>query len=173
MSKCTNYTLTQHAKNGFLSYGRYLHIDGYDNIISFIIWHTLDVNPIPAHLIQTYRDRCTIRRLDYAHSYLRVTVPISFDEETKQRFERMYLILGIKPMSAALDLLGQALNESDAKPVYRQDIDNPFYLDKRGGIWKIRCRLSFLDYHKTHADQVKETNQGCPSRSNLSWLLNT
>nr|WP_297704097.1 hypothetical protein [uncultured Butyrivibrio sp.] len=130
----TNYTLTSRAKQGFQRVGRFLHIEGMDNIVSFIIWNMLDITPVPVEDLEHAKESC-LKRLNYVRTPERATVAISMSNETKLMFERMYVAAGIGSMSAALDLLGSSVVENgwaDAeKYQFVNDFENPFYVYRK------------------------------------------
>ena len=130
----TNYTLTSRAKQGFQKVGRFLHVEGMDNIVSFIIWNMLDITPVPVEDLEHSKESC-LKRLNYVRTPERATVAISMSNETKLMFERMYVAAGIGSMSAALDLLGSSVVENgwaDAeKYQFVNDFENPFYVYRK------------------------------------------
>ena len=130
----TNYTLTSRAKQGFQRVGSFLHIEGMDNIISFIVWNMLDIEPVSVEQLEHARESC-LKRLNYVRTPERVTVAISMSKETKLKFEQMYVAAGIGSMSAALDLLGSSVVENGwaetEKYQFVNDFENPFYVYRK------------------------------------------
>ncbi len=173
----TNYMLTKQAKEGYAKYGRYLHVEGYSNIISYIIWHAIDIPLIEESGVDDALKKCTINRLNYINKPERETCALTLDDETKQRFARIYVGLGISNISAALDLLGQAIYE-DGKDnnLYCGGVKNVFFYNestkkitqrpvKSTPECPVRERVLAHSF-KNAPEKVKKAK-----RTNLSYLL--
>ncbi len=137
--KYTKYSLTERARLGFETLGERLHITGLTNIISFTIWNLIDVEPCGPEEVNKLKESC-IKRIGYVTTPKRTTTALTFADDTKELFERIYVTAGIDSFSAALDLLGSCLPIKYDSPVqYINGFANPFYVDQsRGFFIKVR-----------------------------------